>query len=147
MYSIILTYLLTPWSTVRPEKLTGFQLVKKFPAFYGSRMFVAALTRARHLFCLQSISQIPRLTEWMFHNKTSFYGEDLFATRSPPKLEDNPLSATAYLVYSQLPSIRKQRKRHAVVTGTRLSWIFNNVLSNFKAKLRCVCECSLTVGR
>jgi len=30
-------YLLTPWSRVLPEKLTGFQLVKKFPAFYWNR--------------------------------------------------------------------------------------------------------------
>ena len=30
------TYLLTPWSTVLLEKLTGFQLIKKFPAFYGT---------------------------------------------------------------------------------------------------------------
>jgi hypothetical protein len=28
-----ITYLLTPWSRVHLEKLTGFQLVKKFPAF------------------------------------------------------------------------------------------------------------------
>jgi hypothetical protein len=27
-------YLLTPWSRVLLEKLTGLQLVKKFPAFY-----------------------------------------------------------------------------------------------------------------
>jgi hypothetical protein len=30
----IITYLLTPWSRVLREKLTGLQLVKKFPAFY-----------------------------------------------------------------------------------------------------------------
>jgi hypothetical protein len=30
------TYLLTPWSRVLLEKLTGFQLVKKFPAFNGT---------------------------------------------------------------------------------------------------------------
>ena len=30
-----LTYLLIPWSRVLLEKLTGFQLVKKFPAFMG----------------------------------------------------------------------------------------------------------------
>ena len=29
----LLTYSLTPWSRVLLEKLTGFQLVKKFPAF------------------------------------------------------------------------------------------------------------------
>ena len=30
------TYLLTPWSRVLLEKLIGFQLVKKFTAFYGT---------------------------------------------------------------------------------------------------------------
>ena len=45
----ILTYLLTPWSRVLLEKLTGLHLVKKFPAFYGTRRFITALTSARHL--------------------------------------------------------------------------------------------------
>ena len=44
----LLTYLLTPWSRVLLEKLTGFQLVKKFPAFYGTRTFITAFTSARH---------------------------------------------------------------------------------------------------
>jgi len=34
--NIIVVYLLTPWSRVLPVKLTGLQLVKKFPAFYGN---------------------------------------------------------------------------------------------------------------
>jgi hypothetical protein len=42
------TYLLTPWSRVLLEKLTGLQVVKKFPAFYGTRRFIAAYTSARH---------------------------------------------------------------------------------------------------
>ena len=45
----LLTYLLTPWSRVLPEKLASLQLVKKFPAFYGTRRFLTALTCARHL--------------------------------------------------------------------------------------------------
>jgi hypothetical protein len=40
---------LTPWSTVLPEKLTSLQLVKKFPAFYGTRRFITSFTSARHL--------------------------------------------------------------------------------------------------
>jgi len=32
-----LNYLLTLWSTVLLRKLTGSQLVKKFPTFYGMR--------------------------------------------------------------------------------------------------------------
>jgi len=47
--SNLLTYLLTPWSRVLLEKLTGLQLVKKFPAFYGTRRFITALTSASHL--------------------------------------------------------------------------------------------------
>ena len=43
------TYLLTPWCRVLPEQLTGLQLVKKFPAFRGTRRFITALTSVRHL--------------------------------------------------------------------------------------------------
>ena len=39
--------LLTPWSRVLLEKLTGFQLIKKFPVFYGTRRFITAFTNAR----------------------------------------------------------------------------------------------------
>jgi hypothetical protein len=38
--------LLTPWSRVLLEKLTGSQIVKKFPAFYGTRRFITAFTSA-----------------------------------------------------------------------------------------------------
>jgi len=41
--------LLTPWSRVL-EKLTSLQLVKKFPAFCGTRRFITAFISARHLF-------------------------------------------------------------------------------------------------
>jgi len=41
--------LLTPWSRVLLEKLAALQLVKKFPAFYGTRRFLTAHTSALHL--------------------------------------------------------------------------------------------------
>jgi len=41
--------ILTPWCGVLPEKLTGLQLVKKFPAFHGTQRFITALTSVRHL--------------------------------------------------------------------------------------------------
>ena len=47
-YTIDGNYLLTPWSRVLLEKLTGLQLVKKFAAFYGTRRFITALTSLRH---------------------------------------------------------------------------------------------------
>ena len=64
-----LTYLLNPWCRVLPEQLTGLQLVKKFPAFHGTRRFIIALTRVRHLSLswaslIQSI--YPHPTSWRF---------------------------------------------------------------------------------
>jgi len=40
---------ISPGNTVLPEKLTGPQLGKKFPAFYGTRSFTTAVTTARNL--------------------------------------------------------------------------------------------------
>jgi hypothetical protein len=37
LLTYLLTYLLTPCSRVLLEKLTGLQIVKKFPAFYGTQ--------------------------------------------------------------------------------------------------------------
>ena len=45
----LLTYLLTPGCRVLLEKLTGLQLVKKFPAFHGTRRFITAHTSVHHL--------------------------------------------------------------------------------------------------
>ena len=41
--------LLTSWCRVFLEKLTGLQLVKKFPAFHGTRRFITTLTSIHHL--------------------------------------------------------------------------------------------------
>ena len=45
----LLTYLLTPRCRVLLWKLSGLQLVKKFPAFHGTRRFITALTSVLHL--------------------------------------------------------------------------------------------------
>jgi hypothetical protein len=47
---------LTSWNETLLEKLTGSQLVKKFPAFFGTQKFIAAITRARHLSLTRAIS-------------------------------------------------------------------------------------------
>ena len=49
LISYLLTYLLTPRCRVLLEKLNDLQLVKKFPAFHGTRRFITALTSVRHL--------------------------------------------------------------------------------------------------
>ena len=63
----LLTYLLIPWCRVLLEKLTGLQLVKKFPAFHWTRRFITALTSVRQLSLswastIQSI--YPHPTSW-----------------------------------------------------------------------------------
>ena len=63
------TCLLTPWSRVLLEKLTGFQLVKNFPTFYGTKRFITAFTSARHLSLswASSIQYIPtHPTSWRY---------------------------------------------------------------------------------
>ena len=62
-----ITYLLTAWCRVLLEQLTGLQLVKKFPAFHGTRRFITALTSVHHLSLslaspMQSI--YPHPTSW-----------------------------------------------------------------------------------
>ena len=47
LLTYLLTYLISPWSRVLLEQLTVLQLVKKFPAFYGTRRFITAFTSAR----------------------------------------------------------------------------------------------------
>ena len=62
-----LTYLLTPWCRVLFEKLTGLQLVKKFPAFYATRRFITAFTSVRHLslsWASPIQSTYPHPTRW-----------------------------------------------------------------------------------
>ena len=64
---ISLTYLLTPWCRVLPEQLTGLQLVKKFPAFHGTRRFITALTSVCHLslsWASPVQSTYPHPTSW-----------------------------------------------------------------------------------
>jgi len=62
-----LTYVLTPWCRVLLKKLTVLQLVKKFPAFHGTRRFITALTSVRH-FSLSWASPVqsiyPHPTSW-----------------------------------------------------------------------------------
>jgi hypothetical protein len=73
-----LACLLTPWSRVLQE-LTGSQLVKKFPTFYGTGMFITAFTSA----CHQSLSSarllVPDITlSILLPNRRGTTQTDLF---------------------------------------------------------------------
>ena len=73
---------------------------------------------------------------WMVFNMVRFHGEELLAPRPNPKLEDHPLSAVRDSLFSIFAatlhiwghsSIRKQRTRHAVVTGSALANAVRNL--------------------
>ena len=98
---MIITYLLTPWCRVLLEKLTDLQLVKKFPAFHGTRRFITALTSVRHL-SLSWASRIqsiyPHPTSWRSvlilstHLRLGF-PSGLFPSGFPTKTLYTPLSS------------------------------------------------------
>ena len=58
----LLTHSLTPWSRVLLEKLTISQLVKKFPAFYGTGRFITAFTSA--LYCTHTALLIMKMEKF-----------------------------------------------------------------------------------
>ena len=98
----LLTYLLTPWCRVLLEKLTGLQLIKKFPAFHGTRRFITALTNIRHLSLswahpIQSI--YPHPTSWRSILRISTHlrlglPSGLFPSNFPTNTLYAPLSST-----------------------------------------------------
>ena len=67
LLQFVVRNLLTPWCRILLEKLTGLQLVKKFPAFHGTRRFITTITSVRQLSLswarpIQSI--YPHPTSW-----------------------------------------------------------------------------------
>jgi len=91
----------TPWCEVLLEKLTGLQLVKKFPVFHGIRRLITALTSLRHLSVswaspIQSI--YPHPTSWRSILILSTHlhlglASGLFPTGFPTKTLYAPLSS------------------------------------------------------
>jgi len=106
------TYLLTPWCTVLLEKLTGLQLVKKFPAFHRTRRFITTLTSVRHLSLswaspIQSIYPHPTSCRSILILSTHLrlgLPSGLFPSRFPTKTLYTPLyspiraTCTAHLI-------------------------------------------------
>jgi hypothetical protein len=120
-----LTYLLTPWSRVLLEKLTGFAASQEIPRIYRTRKFITILTSACHLsLSRESISPCQYYLTWVFTGT-------VVSTCPTPKPEGHPLSAVrdylfnlsaATLHIGGRSSFRNLRTRHAVVTGTHLTW-------------------------
>jgi len=104
------THLLIPWCRVLLEKLTGLQLVKKFPAFQGTRRFITALTNVRHL-SLSWVSPIqsiyPHPTSWRSILILSTHlrlglPSGLFPSGFPTKTLYTPLSSHTHIIFYTL---------------------------------------------
>ena len=119
-----ITYLLTPWCRVLLEQLTGLQLVKKFPAFHGTRWLITALTSVRHLSLSWAIpiqSIYPHLTSWrsilIIHPSTPKSLQWSLYLRFPPPRTYTPPSSHPYAPHAQhITPIKLCGK------GTRLKW-------------------------
>ena len=77
----ICTYLLTPWCRVL-EKLTGLQLVKKFPTFHRTPRFITALTSIHHLSILGQPNPVHILTSHLLEIHRNFMNP---STRRSPQ--------------------------------------------------------------
>ena len=100
----VLTYLLTPWCRVLLEKLTGLQLVKNFPAFYGTRRFITAFISFRH----PSLSWAS-LTLILRRSRTGtvwFYTSTSNKRAARPKLYTKTLTGDLKLMYSRFTLVR-----------------------------------------
>ena len=66
VFAILTHYLLTPYKRSL-SSYTNFQLVKKLPAFYGTRRFITTFTSARHLSLssASSIHSIPSTSHFL----------------------------------------------------------------------------------
>jgi hypothetical protein len=79
-------YLLTPWSRVIFENLTGSKLIKNSPTFYGIQRFITGFTSARYLFLpwAKSIQSMPNphTSSWksifLFYKKKLYIYNSLF---------------------------------------------------------------------
>jgi len=49
LLTYLLTYLLTPWSRILLDKLTGSAASQEIPRIFENRRFITVLTSARHL--------------------------------------------------------------------------------------------------
>ena len=117
----LLTYLLTPWCRVLLEKLTGLQLVKKFPAFHGTRRFITALTSVRHL-SLSWASPIQSL----YTNPTSWRSILILSAHLRPGLPSGllPSGFPTKNLYTPLSSpIRATCPAHLILLDLTLSII------------------------
>jgi hypothetical protein len=117
-------YELTQWSRGLPEKLTGSELIKKFPAFYGTRRFITAFTRARHLSVFyRRISSVPRPL-CMIRNMFKFLRWGAVSTFPKSQAGGSPLVGCPRLLFQYIRSFSSYLEafRTSATWGRAMPW-------------------------
>ena len=126
--------LLSPWCRVLLEKLTGLQLVEKFPAFHGTPRFITALTSVRHLSLswaspIQSI--YPHTTSWrsiliLSTHLCLGFPSGLFPSSFPTKTLYNP-PPHPYALYVQPSSfVLLEKTNFFLLWNSKLWFVLNS---------------------
>ena len=119
-------------SRVLLEKLTGFQLVEKFSEFFGTRRFITAFTRARHLSLswarsIQYMALLTSLRYILILSSHLFVGlpSGLFSSDFPTKA----------LYDSLLSSIRATCTAHLILLGFIVRIVFGEEYRSVNSSL------------
>jgi len=112
LLTYLLTYLLTPWSRVLLEKLTGSAASQEIPRIFGNRKFITVLTSARHLSLswansIQSSQPPP----------TSWRSILIVRERHDPKIIDHFVTSYFFLLLGGIKKMPALKRIESYVTN------------------------------